>query len=63
MKMCTRCRVEKPLDEFHKDSKRLDGRQSTCKQCKSQSAPTHRLYGGPVGRLHLPPSPSGRYTE
>ena len=36
MKKCTKCKIEKELDEFCKDSKSKDGRQSQCKFCKSE---------------------------
>ena len=32
MKRCTKCGVEKPLDEFHRHASR--GRQSWCKTCR-----------------------------
>jgi hypothetical protein len=32
-KVCTTCRKEKALTDFRKDSRRLDGLQSWCKQC------------------------------
>lgn len=33
MKQCRMCKVEKPLDEFHKRSRARDGHQSRCKDC------------------------------
>lgn len=35
-KVCTRCKKEKPLVEFHKDSrsKKSDGRAKVCGECK-----------------------------
>lgn len=35
-KHCTRCKVEKPLDDFPKDIRNRDGRQSHCRQCQSR---------------------------
>ena len=32
-KICNKCKKEKPLESFYKDSKRLDGRQGWCKDC------------------------------
>ena len=32
-KLCTRCGVVKPLEDFARASKRTDGRQSVCKDC------------------------------
>ena len=33
MKTCSRCKVEKPLEDFNRDSSRTDGRQSYCRPC------------------------------
>ena len=33
MKACTKCKTEKPLDEFYVDRRRKDGRQPWCKAC------------------------------
>jgi antitoxin component HigA of HigAB toxin-antitoxin module len=33
MKICTVCKQEKSLDDFHKRSAAKDGRQSRCKRC------------------------------
>lgn len=33
MKACTKCRIEKSLDDFGCDRRRRDGRQSACRQC------------------------------
>lgn len=35
MKKCTKCGVEKPLSEFHKNKKSKDGLSSYCKSCSS----------------------------
>jgi hypothetical protein len=32
-KVCTKCKLLKPLSEFHKDSKMKDGKKSSCKKC------------------------------
>lgn len=34
MKACTKCRQEKPLEEFGLDSRAKDGRQRQCLQCR-----------------------------
>jgi hypothetical protein len=34
MKICTKCRQEKPEDEFYKDSRKQDGLRSWCKCCQ-----------------------------
>lgn len=33
MKKCSKCKIEKPLDDFHKDSSKKDGLCSKCKPC------------------------------
>ena len=32
-KVCTKCKVEKPLDEFYRNKKQKDGRRARCKEC------------------------------
>lgn len=32
-KECSRCKQEKPLTDFYRDSNRLDGKRSECKAC------------------------------
>lgn len=34
MKTCAECEATKPLDEFHRDRHRPDGRVRTCKECR-----------------------------
>lgn len=34
-KICSKCKKEKPLSEFHKDPRGKDGYRSTCKECRS----------------------------
>ena len=36
MKHCIRCKLEKPLSDFHADKSKRDGRVSSCKDCKSK---------------------------
>ena len=44
MKVCTKCSVEKPLDEFYKDKRnKIDGKGGKCKQCNKQAAHEHYL--------------------
>lgn len=38
MKTCNICKIEKPLDEFHKNSSAPDGRQYRCKPCSISAA-------------------------
>ena len=33
---CSKCKVVKPLDAFHRDKKRASGRRASCKQCRQQ---------------------------
>ncbi len=49
MKTCRSCKIEKPLDEFHKASKTPDGRQYRCKVC-SVSAARQRALDNPDGK-------------
>lgn len=35
MKTCSKCRIEKPLSDFNKASKHLDGLRCECRQCQS----------------------------
>ena len=36
MKLCTRCKLMKPLSEFHKYAVSKDGLKSECKECNSK---------------------------
>lgn len=40
MKVCGRCKVEKPLDEFHRNRSKADGRQTRCKECNTVASST-----------------------
>lgn len=35
-KFCTGCKTNKPVDEFYKDPRKVDGLQHYCKACKSK---------------------------
>lgn len=37
MKACSRCQVEKPLEEFHKNGAAKDGKHAHCKTCSKES--------------------------
>ena len=37
LKLCSSCGEEKPLDQFPKDIRNRDGRQSNCRQCHLKS--------------------------
>ena len=47
MKICSKCKISKPLSEFYKDKTNNDGLYSSCKLCKKTSAVA--LYHGPTG--------------
>ena len=36
MKCCNKCKVEKPLTEYHRDKTRKDGLSGVCKSCKKK---------------------------
>jgi hypothetical protein len=42
-KRCNRCKATKPLTEFYKRTKSVDGRQSHCKDCAVTSAKDYAL--------------------
>lgn len=33
MKRCNRCGIEKPVEDFYRDNRKVDGRQGYCKLC------------------------------
>ena len=35
-KVCSKCGVWKPLEEYHKNKNYKDGRQSKCKECRNK---------------------------
>ena len=41
-KVCSKCKVEKSLTEFHKDRSKQDGHRTTCKPCKYASDANYR---------------------
>lgn len=41
-KICTKCGIEKSLEDFHKDKNTKDGRRSWCKDCSNQYRREHR---------------------
>jgi len=41
-KCCSRCGVDKPLNEYHKDRAKPDGHAPRCKACKSADAAAYR---------------------
>lgn len=36
-KVCKKCEIEKPIEEFHKEKGSPDGRRATCKQCRAEA--------------------------
>jgi hypothetical protein len=47
MKICYKCKVSKPLDQFHKKESSNDGKQSMCRECANGYAAER---GGKVRR-------------
>jgi len=41
-KICTKCRIEKPITEFHKRKRNKDGLDTWCKECKQKYAKEYR---------------------
>lgn len=48
MKKCARCGQVKPLDQFHRQAKSKDGRQSWCKQCSKAAYGAYYAANGPT---------------
>ncbi len=48
-KVCTQCRIEKPVYEFHKKSASKDGYRNVCKQCRAENE----------GHNYVKPAPPG----
>lgn len=40
MKICTKCKESKPLDQFHNKKSAKDGKQSSCKECNIKTVQT-----------------------
>lgn len=38
-KICSKCKEEKSIDEFHNDSNKLDGKRPDCKKCRNTASP------------------------
>lgn len=43
MKTCTQCGEEKPMDGFHRERRRKDGRRSECRACISDRTREYRM--------------------
>ena len=42
MKICSRCKIEKSVSEFHKDKSKKDGLNNICKMCASEQDKKYR---------------------
>jgi hypothetical protein len=50
MKKCSKCKEEKPLDEFYKDRRATDGCQPSCKDCHNRAA-RERYHADPKSHM------------
>lgn len=41
-KRCTKCKIEKPLSDFHKNKRNKDGRKPRCKECRQEENKIYR---------------------
>lgn len=41
-KICNKCNIEKPLEDFYKNLRGLDGHRSDCKECNSIDRANYR---------------------
>ena len=52
MKTCAKCKLSRPLDDFHNDKRHADGKNVWCKACKHEVEPDPaalaRTYGAYV---------------
>ena len=44
-KKCTKCGIEKPLDQYHRKSSSKDGRKSACKKCRGSASELEKARG------------------
>ena len=49
-KRCFRCKNEKPVSQFYKDTSKRDGLQSYCKDCESEKQKTPESRNQPSRR-------------
>jgi hypothetical protein len=50
-KICNRCKLEKPLSEFHKDKSKKDGYGTLCKDCKNKANSLYSMTDKGIARL------------
>lgn len=51
MKTCSRCKVEKPLEDFHRRARAKDGRETYCKDCRQSVNKEARAVPKPTGHV------------
>lgn len=54
MKICSKCGVEKPLDQFYRAKERLDGHRVICKACSkvNDNTPARKAYFKKYSKSH-----------
>lgn len=62
MKMCTRCKVNKPLFEFSQDKRASDGAQTRCRECARVIAKERRLANPETHRAGVRKSTQKHYA-
>ena len=50
-KVCSRCRRELSVDEFHRDPTKRSGRSSQCRDCKNGNEPVAGIPPMPAGAV------------
>jgi len=63
MKTCSRCKVEKPLDEFSPDKRISSGLQSKCKKCFAEIVKIKRLENPEAHRQSVKLSTQKHYAK
>ena len=53
MKVCTKCKVEQPLSNFHRDKGKIDGRQTRCRKCSNKVRIEKETLGGPAETVEV----------
>lgn len=52
-KICTKCEIEKDLNEFYRDKSKKDGRKSQCAECVSKKQKEYSYYKYNAKRRNL----------